>query len=370
MAAMSAIPSARAPRQQVPRFAAVAAVAMASAALLAGCSSLGYYAHLAAGQKALLRAREPISRILADERRDPELRRQLQQVQHARRWAVEQLQLPDNLSYTSYADLRRSHVVWNVFAAPELSLEPIENCFLLVGCLAYRGYYDRAAAVAQAERQRERGHDVFISGVPAYSTLTWFADPVLNTMLHASDEILIGTIFHELAHQRLYVRNDTAFSESFAEFVEDEGLRQYLAGQGGSSEAWRLQEQRRRQFAELVLATRSRLAQVYAADLPDADKRAAKQRQFEQLQQDYVQLRDGPWTGYAGFDRWFENYQPNNARLLPFALYDEYKPAFAALFRQQERDWPRFYAAAERLSRLPPAERRQRLDALRQEAVD
>ncbi|MDM4769382.1 aminopeptidase [Solimonas sp. SE-A11] len=337
---------------------------------LSGCSTLGYYGGLAQGQRALLKAREPIDRIVADEQRDPELRRRLQKVQQARQWAVQKLGLPDNRSYTTYADLGRPFVVWNVFAAPKLSLEPYQNCFLLVGCMAYRGYYERNRAEDRAEELRKQGYDVHVGGVPAYSTLNWFADPVLNTMMRWSDEVLVGMIFHELAHQVLYVRDDTAFNESYAEFVEDQGLEEYLAETGGSREAWQLYSHRRRQFVDLVLATRSRLAQVYESPMGDEDKRNAKQRQFEQLAEDYRQLRDGPWTGYAGFDAWFSAAEPNNARLLPFALYDEYKPAFAALLRQSGGDWRRFHVAVRELAKLPASQRRQQLRELMRQQVD
>lgn len=331
---------------------------------LAGCSSLGYYAGLAQGQRALLKAREPIAQVVGDEGRDPLLRQRLQRVQDARAWAVRQLRLPDNSSYTTYADLGRPYVVWNVFAAPELSLEPLQNCFLLVGCLAYRGYYRQEEAEHHAADLKRQGYDIHVGGVPAYSTLNWFADPVLNTMMRWSDEVLIGMIFHELAHQLLYIRDDTAFNESYAEFVEDQGLQEYLAATGGTREAWQLYERRRQQFVDLVLATRSRLAQVYGADLSDDDKRSAKKRQFEQLADDYRLLRDGPWAGYAGFDSWFADAAPNNARLLPFALYDEYKPAFAALFRQENGDWQRFHEAARRLAALPQVQRARHLQEL------
>lgn len=332
--------------------------------LLGGCGSLGYYAGLAGGQRALLQAREPIERIVADGQRDAELRRRLRLVQDARRWAVQQLQLPDNRSYTTYADLGRPYVVWNVFATPELSLAPLQNCFLLVGCMAYRGYHRHEDAQRRGAELRRQGYDVHLGGVPAYSTLNWFADPVLNTMMRWSDEVLIGMIFHELTHQLLYIRNDTAFNESYAEFVEEEGLRQYLAAHGGSREAWQLFETRRRQFVDLVLATRSRLEQVYGSELSEDDKRAAKQRQFGQLQQDYRQLRDGPWTGYAGFDAWFADATPNNARLLPFALYDELKPAFAGLLQREGGDWSRFHAAVKALSKLAPEQRAARMKEL------
>lgn len=189
---------------------------------LAGCSSLGYYSSLAQGQRALLQAREPIAAVVSDEQRDPLLRQRLKRVQDARAWAVRQLKLPDNRSYTTYSDLGRPYVVWNVFATPELSLEPLQNCFLLVGCLAYRGYHQQDAAEHRAEDLRKQGYDVHVGGVPAYSTLNWFADPVLNTMMRWSDEVLVGMIFHELAHQLLYIRDDTAFNESYAEFVEED----------------------------------------------------------------------------------------------------------------------------------------------------
>ncbi|AXQ29828.1 aminopeptidase [Solimonas sp. K1W22B-7] len=332
--------------------------------LLGGCSSLGYYASLAQGQRALLKAREPIERIVGDEQRDPELRRRLQKVQEARRWAVGHLKLPDNQSYTTYADLGRPYVVWNVFAAPELSLEPLQNCFPLIGCMAYRGYYRQQQAEQRADQLRHQGYDVHVGGVPAYSTLNWFADPVLSTMMRWSDEVLVGMIFHELAHQVVYVRDDTAFNESYAEFVEEQGLQEYLAEKGGTREAWQLFDRRRHEFVDLVLATRSRLVQVFSADLSDSDKRAAKKRQFEQLAQDYQQLRDGPWAGYAGFDGWFAKGEPNNARLLPFALYDEHKPAFAVIFQQAGGDWAKFHGAVRELSKLPSGQRLERLRTL------
>jgi predicted aminopeptidase len=335
-----------------------------AALLLGGCTTLGYYGHLARGQMRLLQLREPIDRILADPQRDPELQRRLKKVLAVRRWAVERLGLPDNRSYTSYADLGRPYVIWNVFAAPELSLDPVQNCFVIVGCMAYRGYYLREPAEGQAEILKARGYDVFVSGVPAYSTLNWFEDPVLSSMMRWSDEILIGTIIHELAHQQLYARNDTAFNESFAEFVEEQALEQYLAEQGGTTQAWRLYEQRRRQFIDLVLATRSRLEQVYRSERSDEEKRMAKVEQFLQLREEYQKLRDGPWIGYTGFDRWFEELEANNARLLPFGLYDSYKPAFGVLFKREGEDWPRFFAAAERLARLSSRERKRELKRL------
>lgn len=333
---------------------------------LTGCTTAGYYWQLARGQVQLLSSRESIAGIVGDSRRDPKLRERLGQLQQARRFASEHLHLPDNGSYTLYADLKRDYVVWNVFATPEFSLAAVESCFPIAGCLAYRGYFSQAGAEAQAAKLKREGYEVEVGGVPAYSTLGWFDDPVINTMMRWSDAHLIGTLFHELAHQRLYVKNDTAFNESFASFVEQQGRRDYLALNEvpGIDEAAELRrEQRNHQFVELVLATREQLQALYAQPLEADAMRQAKQAVFDDLQARYRVLRDKTWGGYAGYDDWFS--EPlNNARLLPFGLYDQWVPAFAALWREQNRDWAAFYEAAARLGALAPNERQARLEAL------
>lgn len=326
-------------------------------ALLGGCSTIGYYGQLAAGQKALMRAREPISRIVADPSRDPGLRQRLQKVSEARRWAVQYLLLPDNRSYSSYVELDRPYVLWNLFATPELSVEPLQHCFPLVGCVAYRGYYRRESAERAAQRLREQGNDVHIAGVPAYSTLQWFDDPLLSSMMHWSDETLIATVFHELAHQKLFVPGDTEFNESFASFVGAEGLRRYLRAHGGDDAAFREEQRRRAELTALVLASRQRLAQIYAGDSGHALKRQLKRTEFDRLRSEYRALRDGRWQGDASYDTLIDRLDGNNAALLPFGLYDAGVPAFAALFAAEQRDWARFYRAATALAESPERRR-------------
>ena len=332
-------------------------------ALLTGCSSPGYYPQLAAGQWQLLKAREPVARVIADPQRDPHLRERLAGAQAARTFASKQLHLPDNQSYRVYADLKRPYVVWNVFATPAFSLDPVTHCFPIAGCVAYRGYYEQGAARGEAALQRQQGLDVYVSGVEAYSTLGWFDDPLLNTMLRWSDERFIAVIFHELAHQQYYLPGDTAFNESFATFVEREGLRQWHAARGETPPA--SDERQRQQFIELVLASRERLQQLYVSDLPESDMRIAKQDEFERLRRDYRALRQREWGGQGRYDAWIES-PLNNAKLLPFGLYDQWVPAFAALFTREGRDWRAFYAAVAALGRLPEADRRAALESLRQ----
>lgn len=330
---------------------------------LTGCARLGYYTHLAQGQWQLLQARTPIERLLADPQTDPALAEALREVLAARRFAVDTLALPDNGSYTRYADLGREAVVWNVFATPRYRLRPRETCHLLVGCLAYEGYFDRARAERRAAALADEGWDTMVAPVPAYSTLGWFDDPVLNTMMGWRRGQLIGTVFHELAHQRLFIADDTAFNEGYASFVEREGLRAWQARQGAVDPEDALLSARRQAFIRLVMDARRALAARYAEGGDEIALAAAKRAAFDQLRADYATLRDTQWDGWTGYDAWFAQ-DLNNAHLLPFGLYDQWVPAFAALFTQQGNDWPAFHAAAAALGAAPAAEREARLQQL------
>lgn len=337
-------------------------VPLAAALLLNGCSTLDYYGHLAGGQLHLLQAREPIAELLENPSADPELKQRLALAQQARDFASAQLSLPDNDSYRLYADIQRPFVVWNVFATPEFSLSPELHCFPIAGCVAYRGFYSQGRARGAAALLKQQGLDTYLGGVEAYSTLGWFDDPILNTMLRWSDERLVAVIFHELAHQQLYVANDTAFNESFASFVEQQGLRQWRASRGlpapdGAG------ERQKQQFIALILASRARLEQLYASPRSDEQKRRGKAAEFARLRSEYRQLRDSQWHGDRRYDAWIDA-PLNNAKLLPFGLYDRWVPAFAALFDQAGSDWTTFYARAAELGELPAEQRDARLNRL------
>lgn len=328
-------------------------------ALLA-CTRLSYYAELAQGQLALLQARENIESLLEDEQQDPALKRRLQNVMDARRFAVKTLALPDNKSYTLYADLERSHVLWNILATPEFSLDAVQDCFPIAGCVAYRGHFREIEARKQAEQFRAQGFDVITYGVSAYSTLGWFNDPVLNTMLQWRDADLIGTIFHELAHQQLYVQDDTAFNESFASFVEQQGLKEYF---GQSDTLASRVERRRRDFTRLILEYRQAFESLYQQELSAREMRLQKAKKFSELELAYRQLRHEHWNGVDAYGTWFA--QPlNNASLLPFGLYDQWVGAFQTLFEHAEQDWTAFFRAAAKLGELPHEQRQEELSQL------
>jgi predicted aminopeptidase len=330
--------------------------------LLGGCSSINYYDQLVSGQLQLLRARVPVEDVVADQTRDPKLRQRLALSQEARAFASRQLHLPDNQSYRMYADLGRPYVVWNVFATPEFSLEPVTHCFPIAGCVAYRGYYSVGGARGAAALERQDGKDVYVSGVEAYSTLGWFNDPIMSSMLGWGDERLATLIFHELAHQRFYVKDDTEFNESYASFVEQEGTRQWRAARGLAAQTL-AQSKQRDDLTRLVLATRERLQQLYRQPLSAELMRQGKAAEFDRLRSEYRALRDQQWAGDKRYDAWI-NSPLNNAKLLPFGLYDQWVPAFEALFRKVNGDWVAFYGEVERLGALPVAERKAQLQKL------
>jgi predicted aminopeptidase len=328
--------------------------------LLNGCS---YYTQLLTGQVDLLSRREPISSLLAKPDLDPQLRQRLTLAEDARTFASRELGLPDNQSYRLYADLGRPYVVWNVFATPEFSLEPQTHCFPIAGCVAYRGFYDQNRARGAAALLKQQGLDTYVAGIEAYSTLGWFADPLLNTMLRWDDQRWVSVIFHELAHQQFYLPGDTAFNESYASFVETQGLRQWRAARGLKAADDGARDRQREQFSTLVLASRDRLQALYASGQSGQAMRAGKAAEFERLRSEYRVLRTTQWAGDGRYDAWM--YSPlNNAKLLPFGLYDQWQPAFAALFREVNGDWPQFYAAVKTLGELPEAERQARLARL------
>lgn len=330
--------------------------------LLGSCGSLRYYAHVTHGEASLLIHRRSIARVVRDPSTDRALAERLELAAKARRFASAHLALPDNRSYTSYVDLHRPYVAWNVFATPPYSVEAVSQCFPIAGCVAYRGYFDVSLARQRAAQLRALGDDVWIGPVPAYSTLGWFADPIVSSMLRWDDDELAGTIFHELAHQRLYVKGDTAFNESFASFVEQEGLRQWRAARGLPPPDPHAQAMERG-FTALVLDLRQQLAQLYAGT-HDADAlRQGKQAQVESFRRRYAQWRDSCWPGDHRYDAWVAA-PINNARLLPFGLYDRWTDAFAVLFSHAERQWPAFYAAVRQLAERPQAERDRALAAL------
>ncbi len=320
--------------------------------IFSGCTSIAYYTQSLRGQLDLWARERPISEIVADAASPQALRDRLAFVATVRAFASSELGLPQNQSYQRYADLQRPYVVWNVFATPAYSTQPLQWCFVMVGCVNYRGYFSQTDADAYAAEAAAHGHDVYVGGVPAYSTLGWFADPVLNTFVHYPPLELARIIFHELSHQVVYVKDDSVFNESFAVAVEREGVRRWIARYGSAQDRLSADpmQARRADFTALVQRYRVRLDALYQQPLPLPALRTAKQQTFEAMQRDYEKLK-ASWGGFAGYDRWFAQ-PPNNALLASVAIYTQRVPAFEGLLRENNGDLPKFFAAVKALAKL------------------
>jgi predicted aminopeptidase len=349
----------------------IAAVVIASAALVcgtSGCSSLGYIGQSVGGHLEMMQLARPVDQWLADGATAEPLKRKLVQSQRMRVFSVRELHLPDNASYTRYADIGRPSAVWNVVATPELSLTLQTWCFPVMGCVGYRGYFDKANADAFAAELRAQGLEVDVYGVPAYSTLGWTnwlgGDPLLSTFISWPDPEVARMMFHELAHQVTYAADDTAFNESFAVAVERIGGNRWLALEGDASSLREFEavQVRREEFRALTLKTRAALAELYRGSLSDADKRQRKAELMAAMRADYTRLKADRWGGFAGYDGYMA--RANNASLAVQGAYNDLVPEFERLFQRKGGDFDAFYAEVKRLAALPKAERHATLRTL------
>ena len=370
-----AVPRPAAPRarrsRSVPRGHAARLLLLGAALLwLGGCSEVSYYWQAAMGQWDILAARRPIAQVLADPAVGEPVKAQLRAVQEAQGFAGQALALPPEGHYTTYVDLHRDAVTWLVVASEPFALRAYRNCYLVVGCLDYRGYFRRDAARDFARQLSDQGYDVLVRPVQAYSTLGWFDDPLLNTQLRGDEADLVASVFHEQAHRLLFLKGDTGFNESFATFVEDEGLRRFLARQRRDAPRLlaRYREVRadRARFEAILLRGRARLEALYNSGRPTAELRAEKQRLFQLLREDYQNQADS--FKILDYGAWFRQ-ELNNAHLVGVAQYHDLVPAFRALFRREDEDFLRFYAAVRALMARDVAARRNALEALAREAA-
>jgi predicted aminopeptidase len=330
--------------------------------VLGGCAAPAYYWQAIEGQLELWQRSRPIAALTLDPEITPAIKGKLATVLRIRDFASQELVLPSNGSYRKYADIRRSYVVWNVFAAEEFSVTTKQWCFPVAGCVSYRGYFSEESARAYAAQLRDEGYDVHVGGVPAYSTLGWFDDPVLNTFIHYPETELARLIFHELAHQVAYVQDDSEFNESFAVAVELEGIQRWLSRFGNDAQraSFEVMQRYRSDFYALVLKYRERLAQAYAVQATVQAKREHKARILGELQEEYRMIKSERWGGFSGFDRWF-GQSINNATLASVGIYHQLVPAFQALLTNNGDDLGRFYEAVRDLASVAKPERQRRL---------
>jgi predicted aminopeptidase len=313
------------------------AAVLLAAILLSGCESLNYYTQAVGGHLSVMRAARPVETWLSDPATPRDLRSRLEIARGIREFASRELALPENGSYSSYAELHRPYVAWNVYAAPVFSVDAKQECFPFTGCVSYRGFFSEAEARSYAEKLRLAGNDIYVGGVPAYSTLGWFDDPLLSTFIRYPDAQLARLLFHELAHQEVYASGDTTFNESFAVAVEEEGVRRWLHAQGRDVDlaAFHAAQARKRELAAAVEAMRTRLDAVYRSDASSEEKKRAKSEEFARLR--------------AAFGN-FVPAEPNNAFLVSISVYTQLVPGFERLLAQSGGNLPTFYKRVRNLA--------------------
>ncbi len=331
---------------------------------MTGCSQLGYYVHCTQGHLALLAGRTPIEKILSDPGSPEELSRQLLELSRIRDFASTELKLPDNGSYRSYSDLNRPFVTWNVVATKEFHLQPLQWCFPIAGCLPYQGFFERQRAESFALELQKKGYDTYLYGVSAYSTLGWFDDPVLNTFINRPPVDRAGIIFHELAHQQLFLPNDPDFSEGFATAVEQLGIEKWLKHNDSPEAiaAYKQRIQREEVFTLMLANLRQQLSDLYRQPVCPDCMRQNKSKLIASFISEYDQweIAEG---GDCGYGQWVSD-QLNNAKLAVVNTYHQKVPGFRAIFAQQGNDFENFYRAVKEISELPEKQRAARLKLL------
>ncbi len=325
--------------------------------LFSGCASLNYYNQSIQGQLEVLSKRQDIEVILKEKNISNSLRNKLNTVLLLRDFSIRQLGLPKNDSYLSYTDLERDYVIWNIFANEEFSLEPLSWCYLIVGCLSYRGYFSETEAKEHATKLASQGYDIYLGGVTAYSTLGWFDDPILNTMLRMSDIRLAKVIFHELAHQQLYIKNDTQFNESYADTVAHIGVTKWLEQKQNKNLIDEYQESQFQEqaFVALVMRYKSILNDIYHSSENIKIKRKQKEKALQRMKEEYNQLTE-QW-GESPYKTWFST-DLNNAKLASIVIYRKYVSTFLEIYEKLGKDLSRFYSYAKSLSRCKPMKRK------------
>ena len=331
--------------------------------LICGCSDFGYYWHNASGHMAVMNQRVDIEELIADDSTEAELRERLRLVQQLRRFAIERLDLPNNGSYSSYVRLGRPWVVQNLFAAPEFSTRLHEWCYPLIGCASYRGYYNEERLLAYADELRAQGLEIHIGRVPAYSTLGWFDDPVLSSFIGWPEYRLAGLLFHELTHQRIYIDDDTTFNESLASAVQQAGTELWLRSKNDSAglrefSRWLAY---RGEVIALIVATRERLAAIYASESSEAEKREQKAGQFAAASAEHGRIAQRHGVD-NGFKRWFAAGL-NNAKIGSVSAYNSRVQAFLNMLQARDQDFTAFYRDVQRVGELEQEARERCLDA-------
>ncbi|MCE3010099.1 MAG: aminopeptidase [Proteobacteria bacterium] len=310
---------------------------------LGGCQ-LPYYLKSAAGQFSLLSSRVPVEKALQDPSLRAEEKQKLSLAQEARQFAEQELGLESSKNYTSYVALDRPYVTYVVSASPKWELKAYEWSYAFVGKMPYKGFFTEADAQAEEQGLVKEGFDTFLRGVSAYSTLGWFKDPILSSMLRYADHDLVNTIIHETTHVTLYIKNSADFNERFATWVGNKGTEMfYLKKEGPESptvEKLKQELHDEKIFSEFISQEIKDLKSWYNS-LPDNQKSEDLRRARMKDIQTRFKEKISPQLKSQLYAR-FPEITLNNARLSLYSTYNKDLHLFDEAFEIAHRDFRKF----------------------------
>jgi predicted aminopeptidase len=298
-------------------------------AITPGSCQVSYLTQAIAGHFRIMNSRHPIEKILKQDTLSTETRSKLKLVLDIHNFAVRELGLPENKSYTRYSQIPGEYPGWNVYCAPRFSVEPKTWCYPVAGCVVYHGYFKKEKAVAFAEKMNKQGLDVYMAPFSAYSTLGWYNDPILSTHLSYDSVDLAGLIIHELAHQKYYKKGDSRYSEGFAVTVERAGVVRWLTMLGQQDQVTRAIKgwEREDERVSLMLKARGDLSDLYRTGHDSIYLLRMKDSIFNSLEKDLKITRK----------------RLNNASLVPVSTYHSLIPYFQELLDSCGGNFHAFY---------------------------
>jgi predicted aminopeptidase len=290
--------------------------------ILSGCS-IGYFNHLFQNQLQIIHESRPVEEVLKSDSTSAEEKRKLRLILEAKQFGEEKLGLKNTKNYTVYADIKRKYVAYIVSAASKYELKPYQWRFPIAGTLLYKGFFDLGMAVKEKKKLEEKGLDTYLRPVAAYSTLGWFKDPVLSSMLKYDDEELVNITIHELAHATLYRKDFPEFNEGFATFIGNQGSLEFFRHRfGRDSKEYKKAEDSIHDnylFSDFLKEVHEQLKEFYALDISREDKIKGREKIFSDSKKQLLQRAEQFRTD--DFIRFYNGATLNNAFILSLSEY-------------------------------------------------
>lgn len=317
---------------------------------LTGCQ-IGYLASSAYNQSKLLRSRQPIDKVLQDPNVNAETKRKLNLVLETKHFGESELGLKPNKSYLTYVGLDRDYVTYALQVAPYNELKHYEWNYPLVGKMPYKGYFDLDSAKEEAKNFPPEKWDTYVRGVSAYSTLGWFNDPVLSSMMRSSDHDLVETILHETVHANIYIKNAADFNERLATYLGSQGMKEFYRRREGEDSATLkrivLEEEDQRTFSKFMSSELDELKKWF--ENHKTFTKQEKEARLKEIQSRFEEsLKPKLRTDLYNY---FPKLKLNNALLLTYKTYVYDLSDFELMFKRKNGDYREFLLYAKSLEK-------------------